>query len=104
MSTRTGACARVVAAMAAAIACGLLAIAAAALPAHATDQPVAAMKSDAQHLAVDVNREAHVVGRRAEGEAHQLRRQWVAAKNQLSLEMHQLGQRFHRWWNRVKPS
>ena len=82
--------------------CGLLALLSAPARVHAADEPAAAINSDAHHLAVDVQREAHVVGHRVEGEAHDFNHQLLAARTQMSNQLHQLSHRLNRWWHRVR--
>ena len=88
--------------LAAALACGLLAYGCVPL-ARAADTPAAAIQNDAHHFAVDVQREAHVVGQRVAGRAHHFQRQLLTARGQMSLQLHQFGHRMQRWWHRVGP-
>jgi hypothetical protein len=71
--------------------------------ARAADTPAAAIKSDAQHLAVDVKREAHVVGRDVEQQTHDFNHKLLEARAELAVQLHQLGNRVHRWWHRASP-
>jgi hypothetical protein len=89
--------------LAAALGCGLLALTAPSGLARA-DQPAEAIKSDAHHLAVDVHREARVMGQQAKSDAHELHRQLQATRDRVSLQMHHFGQRIQRWWSRVRSS
>ena len=89
--------------LAAALGCGLLALSAPSGFARA-DQPIEAIKSDAHHLAVDVHREARVVGHQAQRDAHELHRQLQTTRDRVSLQMHHLGQRIQHWWSRVRAS
>ncbi len=70
--------------------------------ARASDSAAADIKSDTHHLAVDVGREAHVVGHRVAGQTHELRRRWVVTREQVARQLHHAGRRLQRWWNRVK--
>ena len=65
--------------------------------------PAAAIRADTHRLAVDVRREAHAVGQDAAGQADQLHRRLLTARAQVSLQLRHLSNRFHHWWNRVKP-
>jgi hypothetical protein len=90
------------AAVAVALACGLLALG--ALPAaHASQHPAAQIKSDAHHLRADVKREAHEVGHRVARQTHQLQWQLRSKRHELAVSMHRVGTRIQRWWDRVKP-
>ena len=85
---------------AAALICGVLALQCVTPAAWAADPPADAIKSDAHQLAVDVQREAHVVGHRVERQTHDFNRKLLAARAELSVQLHQLGNRVHRWWHR----
>jgi len=89
--------------LAAALVCGLFALSVSSGLARA-DEPTQAIKSDAHHLAVDVHREAHVVGRQVQSDAHQLHRQLLTTRDRVSLQLHHFGQRIQRWWSRVRTS
>ena len=86
----------------AALGCALLALSAVA--AARTNEPAEAIKSDAHHLAVDVHREARVVGHRARSDAHELHRQLQVARERTAVQLHQLRHRIQRWWNHVRTS
>lgn len=89
--------------IATAIAGSLFALSASSGVARA-DQPGETIKSDAHHLAVDIEREAHVVEHRVSSDAHHMRRELATTRERVSLQLHHLEHRIQRWWGRVSTS
>ena len=87
-----------------AVICSVLALQFGASAVQAADPPATAIKSDAHQLAVDVQREAHVVGRRVERQTHDFNRKLLQARAELSVQLHQFGNRVQRWWHRPSTS